>query len=100
PLLGIHGVLGALALVTAESRRRYSAADLPFVEEMARAGASQIENAGLQESQSRMAQALQSSLLTTDIPEIPGVDVVVRYRPGGEGALVGGGFYEVFARGR
>jgi serine phosphatase RsbU (regulator of sigma subunit) len=99
PLLGIHGVLGALALVTAESRRRYSAADLPFVEEMARAVASAIENARLQESQSRMAQTLQSSLLTTDIPEIPGVDVVVRYRPAGEGALVGGDFYDVFEAG-
>jgi serine phosphatase RsbU (regulator of sigma subunit) len=99
PLLGINGVMGALALVTAESRRRYSAADLPFVEEMARAVASAIENARLQESQSRMAQTLQSSLLTTDIPEIPGVDVVVRYRPAGEGALVGGDFYDVFEAG-
>jgi serine phosphatase RsbU (regulator of sigma subunit) len=99
PLLGVHGVLGALALVTAESRRRYSAADLPFVEELARAVASAIENARLHESQSRMAQTLQSSLLTTDIPEIPGVDVVVRYRPAGEGALVGGDFYDVFEAG-
>jgi phosphoserine phosphatase RsbU/P len=46
-----------------------------------------------------MAQTLQSSLLTTDIPEIPGVDVVVRYRPAGEGALVGGDFYDVFEAG-
>jgi serine phosphatase RsbU (regulator of sigma subunit) len=99
PLLGIHGVLGALVLVTDKSRRRYSAADLPFVEELARAVASAIENARLHESQSRMAQTLQSSLLTTDIPEIPGVDVVVRYRPAGEGALVGGDFYDVFEAG-
>ena len=96
PLLGMHGVQGTLALVTAESRRRYSTADLPFVEELARAAASAIENARLLQSQSRMAQTLQSSLLTTDIPEIPGVDVVVRYRPAGEGALVGGDFYDVF----
>lgn len=99
PLLGMHGVQGALALVTAESRRRYSAADLPFFEELARAAASAIENARLHQSQSRMAQTLQSSLLTTDIPEIPGVDVVVRYRPAGEGALVGGDFYDVFEAG-
>ena len=99
PLLGMRGVLGALALLTSESHRRYSAADVPFTEELARAVASAIENARLHESQSRMAQTLQSSLLTTDIPEIPGVDVVVRYRPAGEGALVGGDFYDVFEAG-
>jgi sigma-B regulation protein RsbU (phosphoserine phosphatase) len=69
------------------------------VEELARTAGAAIENAHLLESQSRMAQTLQSSLLTTDIPEIPGVDVVVRYRPAGEGALVGGDFYDLFEAG-
>jgi serine phosphatase RsbU (regulator of sigma subunit) len=95
----MHGVQGTLALASAESHRRYTAADLPFVEELARAAASAIENARLHQSQSRIAQTLQSSLLTTDIPEIPGADVVVRYRPAGEGALVGGDFYDVFEAG-
>jgi hypothetical protein len=99
PLMGRHGVQGTLTLLTAGSRPRYTNADLPYVEDLARTAGSAIEGARLHESQSRMAQTLQSSLLTTDIPEIPGVDVVVRYRPAGEGALVGGDFYDLFEAG-
>jgi serine phosphatase RsbU (regulator of sigma subunit) len=99
PLIGRPGVQGTLTLVTAQSRRRYTEADLRYAEELARTAGSAIENARLHESQSRMAQTLQSSLLTTDIPEIPGVDIVVRYRPASEGALVGGDFYDIFEAG-
>jgi serine phosphatase RsbU (regulator of sigma subunit) len=99
PLRGRQGVQGTLTFANAESRRRFTEADRSFVEELARAAASAIENARFHQSQSRMAQTLQSSLLTTDLPDIPGVDVVVRYRPAGEGALVGGDFYDVFEAG-
>jgi serine phosphatase RsbU (regulator of sigma subunit) len=99
PLVGGQRVLGALTLATAESRRRYREADLAFVEELARTATMAIENSRLHQSQSRMAETLQNSLLTTDIPQIPGVEVAVRYRPAGEGALVGGDFYDLFELG-
>jgi serine phosphatase RsbU (regulator of sigma subunit) len=99
PLKGRHRVLGALALANAESQRRYKGTDLAFVEELARTATVAIENSRLHQSQSRIAETLQNSLLTTDIPEIPGVEVAFRYRPAGEGALVGGDFYDLFELG-
>jgi sigma-B regulation protein RsbU (phosphoserine phosphatase) len=44
-----------------------------------------------------IAQALQESLLPSRLPEIPGVEAVAYYRPAGEGHLVGGDFYDIFA---
>jgi serine phosphatase RsbU (regulator of sigma subunit) len=39
---------------------------------------------------------LQQSLLPGVLPEIPGVELAVRYWPAGQGAVVGGDFYDVF----
>jgi len=96
PVISTLRVLGGLTVGSAQSHRRYTKADVAFMEELGRTAGLAIENARLHQSQSRIAQTLQSSLLTTDIPEIPGVEVVVRYRPASEGALVGGDFYDVF----
>jgi serine phosphatase RsbU (regulator of sigma subunit) len=93
---GIRRPVGALVLVHAESGRRYTRADLAFVEELAQTASIALENARLHRERSRIAQTLQNSLLPPELPEIPGVDVAVRYRPAGEGNLVGGDFYDMF----
>jgi serine phosphatase RsbU (regulator of sigma subunit) len=99
PLIGRGRPLGTLTLASAESRRRYGTADLDFAVEMARTTALAIENASLHQERSRVARTLQSSLLPTDIPDIPGVELAVRYRPSGGRELVGGDFYDVFEAG-
>jgi sigma-B regulation protein RsbU (phosphoserine phosphatase) len=43
-----------------------------------------------------IAQTLQRSLLPASLPEIPGVELAVRYWPTGEATEVGGDFYDVF----
>ena len=43
-----------------------------------------------------LARTLQESLLPPDMPEIFGAEVAARYHPAGEGAEVGGDFYDVF----
>ncbi len=43
-----------------------------------------------------MAAALQQSLLPPHLPEVPGVEVVGRYEPGGTRLVVGGDFYDLF----
>ena len=45
---------------------------------------------------SRIASVLQRSLLPPSLPEIDGVELGAAYRPGVEGAEVGGDFYDVF----
>lgn len=47
----------------------------------------------------RVAAALQETLLPPVLPEIDGVELCARYRPGGSGNLVGGDFYDVFSDG-
>ncbi len=46
--------------------------------------------------QTRIATALQQTLLPPVLPAIPGVDLAARYRPSGSGNLVGGDFYDIF----
>ncbi|MGH2546567.1 MAG: SpoIIE family protein phosphatase, partial [Actinomycetota bacterium] len=99
PLIGRGRPMGTLTLATAESRRRLGPADLDFAVELARTTALAIENASLHQERSVVARTLQSSLLPTDIPEIPGVELAVRYRPAGGRELVGGDFYDVFESG-
>ncbi len=55
-----------------------------------------MENAVLFAERSRVADALQQSLLPPLLPAIPGVDLAARYRPTGVGNLVGGDFYDAF----
>lgn len=98
-LTGPHGPVGVLALIQAESGRRYTEADLSFAEELARTASMAIENARLHQERTRIAQTLQNSLLPSEIPQIPGLELAVRYRPAGEGNLVGGDFFDVFDAG-
>jgi PAS domain S-box-containing protein len=42
-----------------------------------------------------LADTLQRSLLPPSLPAVPGVRLAARYRPGGEGLLVGGDTYDV-----
>jgi serine phosphatase RsbU (regulator of sigma subunit) len=49
----------------------------------------------LQSQQAQLVEGLQRSLLT-DPPEIPGMEVVVRYVPAAEAARVGGDWYDAF----
>lgn len=44
----------------------------------------------------RLAQTLQQTLIPPTPPHVPGRDVAAAYRPAGDGAHVGGDFYDVF----
>jgi integral membrane sensor domain MASE1 len=44
-----------------------------------------------------IADTLQESLLPSRLPEIPGIEVAIDYRPAGEGQRVGGDFYDLYA---
>jgi PAS domain S-box-containing protein len=96
PLTARGRILGAMTLVSAGSRRRFTEDDLVLAEEFARRAALAIDNARLYSERDHVARALQASLLPPSLPEIPGVDVAARYVAAGEGNEVGGDFYDVF----
>ncbi len=59
-----------------------------------------LDNAGLYDELAEVAHVLQQALLPGVLPEIPGVQVAVRFRPAAASVQVGGDFYDVFAGAR
>ena len=92
----LHGVLAAgfdnLAAADDEDA-------LALFEELARRAALALDNVRLYEERDQVARTLQQSLLPTELPRIPGVELAARYRAAGEGNEVGGDFYDCFATG-
>lgn len=72
---------------------------LSFAEELTRRAALALDNALLYRMHRATSQALQRSLLPAALPEVPGLDVGVAYQAAGEGLVVGGDFYDLFALG-
>ena len=95
PLVARGRTLGAISLVSAESGRRYGPADLKLAEELARRAALAVDNARLYRGRVQVARTLQEGLLPARLPEVPGVEVGLRYLSAGE-LDVGGDFYDVF----
>ncbi len=99
PLAGHGHVFGALTLGIIGSGRRFNEQDLAIAEDLARRAALAIDNARLYSVEHDIAHALQQSLLPGTLTQPPGIEVVARYRPAGEGAEVGGDFYDSWQTG-
>lgn len=97
PMIGATRTIGAITLVSSESLRRFSSADLALGERLARRAGTAVERARLYTERSRIAHILERSLLPESLPELPGAEIQARYSPAGEVNEVGGDFYDVFA---
>ncbi|MEY2446457.1 MAG: hypothetical protein QOE00_3037 [Ilumatobacteraceae bacterium] len=97
PLTKRGRILGAIQFVMSSSSRRYTEDDVALAQTVAGRIASSLDNQRLNEQQRVIAQTLQRSLLPAALPDIPGIEVAVRYWPAGEATEVGGDFYDVFA---
>jgi len=105
PLAGRTGVIGALTMIYAESGRRYTDEDVPFVEDLARRAALAVETAHAFREQSgllarvmRVAEAAQHAILSPPPPRLGATALAARYVSAAEEALVGGDLYEVVPR--
>jgi PAS domain S-box-containing protein len=96
PMIAGGKNVGALSLVSAESSRRFTEADLALAEELARRAGTAVENARLYSERSHIARTLQTGLLPGRLPEMPGWRVATLYRPAGDENWVGGDFYDAF----
>jgi PAS domain S-box-containing protein len=97
PLRTVANELGVLVL----SRREvdFRAPDFALATEIADRMAIAFDNALVHRSRAEQAKTLQASLLPPRLPEIEGLVIDTRYQPVGDGSLVGGDFYDVFALG-
>jgi serine phosphatase RsbU (regulator of sigma subunit) len=98
PLLAPDRPLGTITFVYAQSGRRYGAEDVAMAEALAAWAALHIENARLYTERSHIASTLQEGLQPSVLPDVPGLELAVRYHPAGVENAVGGDFYDVFER--
>jgi PAS domain S-box-containing protein len=96
PLRARGRTFGAMAFVTSGPDRRFDRDHVALAENLASRAALAADNARLFGERQHIAQTLQRSLLPPRLPEIPGFELVSRYRPSGDTAEVGGDFYDVF----
>lgn len=93
PLRARGRLLGALALIN-RSGHSMSEQDRALADELAARAAVAIDNAQLYATQVSLARRLQASLLPPSLPIVEGLDLAARYAPAGDGAEVGGDFYD------
>jgi PAS domain S-box-containing protein len=90
PLISRGRVLGAATVGQPAS----GAVDRALLADLGARAAVALDNALLYRAERRTGLTLQRSLLPGAVPQPPGIEVAVRYRPGATGAFVGGDWYQ------
>ena len=105
PMLGRTGVIGAMALVHADSGRHYDEADQAMAEDLGRRAAVAVENAEEFREQSgrlaaitRVAEAAQHAILAPVPSRLGSLLLSAAYVSAAREALIGGDLYEVVRR--
>ena len=96
PLLAGQRCLGVMVMGRGRGRPRFASADAEVMEEIARRLATGLANADTFAREHVIAETLQRSILPDTLPQIPGLDLAVRYLPATEGANIGGDWYDAF----
>ncbi len=97
PLVADNQILGSITLVSAGSGRRFGHPDLALADEFTSCVAQVVAAAHRHDSARHAAHTLQASLLPDHLPDVPGLDLAVRYLPATVDNDVGGDFYDVIA---
>jgi serine phosphatase RsbU (regulator of sigma subunit)/anti-sigma regulatory factor (Ser/Thr protein kinase) len=95
PLILDRQLLGAL-YVGRRGHEPFSEDDAALLQLVGDRVALAVDRARLFEQERHIAETLQRSLLPEQLPEIPGMDVAVRYLPAGTGIEVGGDWFDMF----
>jgi hypothetical protein len=95
PLRAGEQRLGVLLLGATQPHRRLDDHDLELAEALAARIGDALRNARLYRERDAIAHLLSAGLAPDQAPEVAGCEVVVRYRPAGEGIEACGDFYEV-----
>ncbi len=94
PLLYRGRTVGTLSALMAGSGRRFSKADLPLFEELARRIAPAVGNAEAYERERRVARSFQEAAMLQALPRIPGLRFDAIYEAAHAEATVGGDWYD------
>ncbi|MHB8840592.1 MAG: GAF domain-containing protein [Candidatus Aquicultor sp.] len=95
PIKSKNQIIGVLALGSRQVGK-FKERDATLLESIGNELGIAIENSRLFEAQRNISDALQHSMLPTYIPDIPGIEIGVRYSSATEEAVVGGDFYDIY----
>jgi serine phosphatase RsbU (regulator of sigma subunit)/anti-sigma regulatory factor (Ser/Thr protein kinase) len=98
PLILDRQLLGVLYVGT-RARRPFSEDDAALLQLVGDRVALAVDRARLFEQERHIAETLQRSLLPEQVPQLPGMDVAVRYLPAGAGMEVGGDWFDMLELG-
>ena len=98
PLLARGRSIGVLALCSTDPSRSFGLEELALAEDLARRASLALDNARLYEQQVEIARVLQQSFLPDRLPDVPGLELVSRFRPADVAVEIGGDFYDVIQR--
>jgi PAS domain S-box-containing protein len=93
PLRANGRTIGTIALVYAESGRRYDASDVEFAEDLAHRAAMAIDNSELHTQTREASLRLQRAVLPDKLPSVEGWELAAHYSPA-DRTEVGGDFYD------
>ena len=93
--LAVRGERLGVLTVGRPAERAHVPDELAIIEDLGRRAGVAIDNARVHDNRSRIATALQRSLLPPTLPTIDGLEVAAQYVPAGDGLDVGGDFYDV-----
>jgi PAS domain S-box-containing protein len=98
PLRARGRTLGAISLLWTEHGRTRSPADVALAEEFGAQAAVALDNARMFAERDEISRALQTALMPSGLPAVPGFDLAAEYWPAGGTMEVGGDFYDAFDR--
>lgn len=94
PLIGRTGRRIGVLQVADKHEGDFTESDELLLTQLAQLAAVAVENAERFEQEHDIAQTLQRSLLPSSLPPVRGLEMAVRYQPGGAGSQVGGDWYD------
>ncbi|WP_407564631.1 SpoIIE family protein phosphatase [Streptomyces sp. 184] len=96
PLIAEGRVIGALGL-SYRGKSAFSPEERNLLVALSSGIGQSLQRAKLHDREHDLAEELQQAMLPRSIPEVPGAEVVVRYRPAHEGQDIGGDWYDVIS---
>ncbi len=94
PMTARGRAIGALALLSGESGRRFTEEHRDLALEIGRRAGLALDNAILYEGQRQVAETLQEALLPSELPAVEGGALARRYVASAEPGRVGGDWYD------
>ncbi|MFD3453926.1 SpoIIE family protein phosphatase [Streptomyces sp. NPDC058691] len=94
PLIASGRPIGLLAL-SYDRPRPFPLAERAILTSLAGLIGQALDRAHLYDATRHLARTLQTGLLPQELPQVPGLEVVARYRPAGHGQDTGGDFYDL-----